>query len=112
MHSALYEAIIAAEFREGPTILVMNHIHNRQMSYKTGVMLCRSTIDGVPLGEKLSTLSMSDLEKNNDNKTDHLNANTKSLLSAISTSSELWATLKKWQSMPEGVVLHYWIVMD
>jgi hypothetical protein len=30
------------------------------MSYKTGVMLCRSTIDGVPLGEKLSTLSMSD----------------------------------------------------
>ncbi len=51
------------QFREGPTILVMNHIHNRQMSYKTGVMLCRSTINGIPLGEKMSTLSMSDLKK-------------------------------------------------
>ena len=51
------------QFREDPTILVMNHIHNRLMSYKTGVMLCRSTINGVSLGEKLSTLSMSDLEK-------------------------------------------------
>jgi hypothetical protein len=47
---------------ESPTILVMNHIYNRQMSYK-GVMLCRSTVDGMPLGEKLSTLSMTDLEK-------------------------------------------------
>jgi hypothetical protein len=35
---------------------VLNHIYNRQMSYKTGVMTCRSTIDGVPLGEKLSSL--------------------------------------------------------
>ena len=81
-----YMRLSLPQFKEGPTILVMNHIHNRQMSYKTGVMLCRSTIDGVPLGEKLSTLSMSNLEKINDNKTDHLNANTKSLMSAISTS--------------------------
>ena len=81
-----YMRLSLPQFREGPTILVMNHIHNRQMSYKTGVMLCRSTINGVPLGEKLSTLSMSDLEKINDNKTNHLNANTKSLMSAISTS--------------------------
>jgi hypothetical protein len=49
-------------------------------------MLCRSTVDGTPLGEELSTLSMTDLEKINDNKTDHLNANTKGLLKAISTS--------------------------
>jgi hypothetical protein len=59
----LYMRLSLLQFREGPTILVMNHIHNRQMSYKTGVMLCRSTIDVLPLGEKLSTLSMSDLEK-------------------------------------------------
>ena len=51
---------------EDPTILVMNHIYNRQMSYKSGVMICRSTVDGMPLGEKLSTLSMTDLEKIND----------------------------------------------
>jgi hypothetical protein len=81
-----YMRLSLPQFREGPTILVLNHILNRQLSYKTGVMLCRSSINGVPLGEKLSTLSMSDLEKINDNKNDHLNANTKSLMSAISTS--------------------------
>jgi hypothetical protein len=70
---------------KGPTILVMIHIYNRQMSYKSGVMLCRSTVDGTPLGEKLSILSMTELEKINDNKTDHLNSNTRGLLKAIST---------------------------
>jgi hypothetical protein len=74
------------QFMEGPTILVMNHIYNRQMSYKSGVMICRSTIDGTSLGEKLSTLSMTELEKINDKKTDHLNSNTRGLLKAISTS--------------------------
>jgi hypothetical protein len=39
------------KFMEGPTILVMNHIYNRQMSYKSGVMICRSIVDGKPLGE-------------------------------------------------------------
>ena len=53
---------------EGPTILVMNHIFNRHMSYQTGVMTCRSNVDGHSLGEKVSTLSISDLEKINDNK--------------------------------------------
>ena len=28
---------------EGPTILVMNHIYNRQMSYMSGEMMCRAT---------------------------------------------------------------------
>jgi hypothetical protein len=70
---------------EGPTILVTNHIYNRQMSYKSGVMICRSTVDDMPLGEKLSILSMSDLEKIND-KNYLLNANTRGLLKAISTS--------------------------
>ena len=74
------------QFMEGPTILVMNHIYNRQMSYKTGVMTCRSTVDGVPLGEKLSTLSTEDFEQINDNNNDDLNATTKSFLRAISTT--------------------------
>jgi hypothetical protein len=72
----LYMKLSFWKFMEGPTISVMNHIYNRQMSYKSGVMLCRSTVDGMPLGEKLSTLSMTDLEKININKTDHLNTNT------------------------------------
>jgi len=74
------------QFMEGPTILVMNHIYNRQMSYKTGVMTCRSTVDGIPLGEKLSTLSTEDFEQINDHNDDNLNATTKSFLKAISTT--------------------------
>ena len=81
-----YMRVSLPQFSEGPTILVLNHIHSRQSSFKTGVMLCRSTIDGVPLGEKLSTLTVSDMEKINHDKTDHLNAKTKSFISAISTS--------------------------
>jgi hypothetical protein len=71
---------------EGPIILVMNHVSNRQTSHKSGVMICRSTVDGTPLGEKLSTLLMTELENINDNKPDHLNSNTRGLLKAISTS--------------------------
>jgi hypothetical protein len=82
----LYMKFSLWQFMQGPKILVMNHIYNRQMSYKSGVMICRSTVDGTPLGEKLSTLSMTELGKINNNKTDHLNANTKGLFKAISTS--------------------------
>ncbi len=53
----VYIQLSLTQFMKGPTILVMNHIYNRQMSYKTGVMTCRSSINGIPLGEKLSTLS-------------------------------------------------------
>ena len=72
--------LLLPQFMEGPTILVMNHILNRQMSYKTGVMVCRSTVDGTPLGEKLSTILMSDMKKIGNDKTNHLNAKTKSLM--------------------------------
>jgi ribosomal protein L11 len=82
----VYMRLSLAQFMEGPTILVMNHIYNRQMSYKTGVMTCRSTIDGIPLGEKLSTLSTEDFEQINDRDDDNLNATTKSFLKAISTT--------------------------
>jgi hypothetical protein len=71
---------------EGPTILVMNHIYNRQLSYISGVMTCRSTVNGVSLGEKLSKLTVQDLEKVQENNTDNLHDNTKRLLKAISTS--------------------------
>ena len=82
----LYMKLSLRQFMEGPTVLVLNHIYNRKMSYKSGVMICRSTVDGMPLGEKLSTLSMNDLEQINDNIPDHLNKNRKGLLKAISTS--------------------------
>jgi hypothetical protein len=82
----MYMQHLLEQFMEGPNILVMNHIYNRQMLYKSGVMTCRSSVDGVPLGEKLSTLSMENLEKLDDNNADRLDAATKGLLKAISTS--------------------------
>jgi hypothetical protein len=45
----------------GPTILVINHIYNRQMSYISGVMTFRYTVNGVSLGEKLSKLTVNSL---------------------------------------------------
>jgi hypothetical protein len=82
----LYMCLSLCQFMEGPTVLVRNHIYNRQMSYQTGVMTCRSNVDGHLLGEKLSTLSISDFEKVNDNNTDRLDATTKGFVKAISTS--------------------------
>ncbi len=64
----------------------MNHIYNRQMSYMTGVMMCRSTVDGVPLGEKLSTISTEDFKQINDNNNDNLNATTKCIIRTKSTT--------------------------
>jgi hypothetical protein len=81
----VYMRLSLEKFMEGPTILVMNHIYNRQMSYKTGVT-CRSSIDGIPLGEKLSTLSTEHFEQIKDNNTDNLDATIKCFLKAISTS--------------------------
>ena len=82
----LYMRLSLCQFMEGPTILVMNHIFNRHMSYQTGVMTCRSNVDGHSLGEKMSTLSISDLEKINDNNTDRLDATTKGFVKAIKTT--------------------------
>ncbi len=71
--------LLLQQFMKGPTILVMNHIYKRQMSYKSGVMTCKSSVDGVPLGKKLSTLLMENLEKLDDNIADRLDAANKGL---------------------------------
>jgi hypothetical protein len=72
----LYMQLSLQQFMEGTTILVMNHIYNRQISYMSGVMMCRSTVDGIPFGEKLSTITVKDLEQMQDGNTDRLNDNT------------------------------------
>ncbi len=46
----LYLQLSLKQFIEGPTILVLNHMYNRHMSYMSGVMTCRSTVNGVSLG--------------------------------------------------------------
>jgi hypothetical protein len=81
----LYLRLSLKQFMEGPTILVLNHIYNRQMSYMSGVMTCRSTVNGVSLGDRLSRLTIEDLQLVTNKNTDNLNKNTKGLLKAIST---------------------------
>ena len=83
-----YMRLLLCQFMEGPTILVMNHVYNMQMSYKSGVMTCRSSVDGVPLGERLSTLSTEDLEKVDEHNIDTLDSNTKDFLKAVKTSCQ------------------------
>ena len=81
-----YLRLSLPQFMEGPTILVLNHIYNRQMSYLSGVMTCKTNVNGISLGQRLSTLSIQDLEKIKENNTSDLNQETQGLLKAISTS--------------------------
>ncbi len=97
---------------EGPTSLVMDHIYNRQMSYKSGVMICRSTVDGTPLAEKLSTLSMTKLKKPMMTKQIIWIQIQEVCWKPYLPHAELWAILKKQQSMPDGAFAmldHYWL---
>ncbi len=82
----VYMRLLLCQLLEGPTILVMNHIYNRQMSYKNGVITCRSNVDGLTLGEKLSMLSRESFEKNDDeNNTNNLDETTKGFLKGVET---------------------------
>jgi hypothetical protein len=84
----LYFQLSLSQFMQGSTILVMNHIYNRHMSYMSGVMTCRSNVDGIPLGEKSSILSTGDLEKVDKHNFVTLDLNTKAFLKAVKTSCQ------------------------
>ncbi len=49
-------------------------------------MTCRSIVNGVSLGDRLSRLTIEDLQLVTNENTDNLHKNTKGLLKAISTS--------------------------
>jgi hypothetical protein len=55
------------------------------MPYISGVMTCRSTVNSISLGEKLSKLAVQDLEEVEGANKDHLNEYTQGLLKAIKT---------------------------
>jgi len=48
------------QLMRGDVIAVLNHIHGRQVSYKTGVMTCRNNVDGVSLGDTLANMNKDD----------------------------------------------------
>ena len=79
--------LLLCQFMEGPAILVMNHIYNRQMSFKSGVMTCRSNVGGVTMGEKFSMLSTENFEKiDMENNTNNLDETTKGFLKGVATT--------------------------
>ena len=64
-----YMRLSLGQFMESQTILILHQMYNRILSYMNGVMTCRSNIDGITLGEKISNISMTDIEQIKDNNT-------------------------------------------
>ena len=81
-----YMRLSLPQFLKGDAILVLNHMYSRHLSYKSGVMVCRSTINGVSLGEKLSELTVNELQRATEGKNCSPSRTTEKLLKAISTS--------------------------
>ena len=44
----------------GDVIAILNHVYDRQISFKSGVITSRSMLNGVPLGEHLATMTSDD----------------------------------------------------
>ena len=45
------------QFVRGDAILVLGHMYGRLITFRSGVMLCRSVVNGVSLGKTLSKVS-------------------------------------------------------
>ena len=59
---AHYGRLSLDQFMRGDFCLIANHMLDRQLSYTSGKVKCRAYIDGVPLAEKISRLTVKDLE--------------------------------------------------
>ena len=69
------------QFMRGDVILVLGHMYDRLLTNKSGVMICQSKINGVPLGETLSKFTINDFSD-----TGRMNQPMETLLKAITTS--------------------------
>ena len=59
---AHYGRLSLDQFMRGDFCLICHHMLDRQLSYTSGKVKCRSDINGVPLAEKISQLTTKDLE--------------------------------------------------
>eukprot|EP00956_Cyclotella_meneghiniana_P030551 scaffold77192_cov37-Cyclotella_meneghiniana.AAC.5 len=82
-----------SQFMRSDVILVLHHMYSRQLSFRSGVMTCRSSVNGKSVGETLAEYSILDFERNmstvdSSNQNDSSNMNptpTNTLMKAIST---------------------------
>ena len=59
---AHYGRLSLDQFMKGDFCLLVSHMLDRRLSYTSGKLKCRSNIDGIPLAEKISGLTVKDLE--------------------------------------------------
>ena len=76
-----YFRLAMPQFMRGDVILVLGHMYGRILTYRSGVMICRSSINGVTLGETLSRFT-----NENFMNASPTNEAMESLLKAITTS--------------------------
>lgn len=77
----LYMRLAMRQFMRGDVILVLGNCYSRIHTFRSGIMLCRSQVNGVQLGETLSQFKTSDIPT--DGST---NETTDRLLNAINTT--------------------------
>ena len=76
-----YFRLAMPQFMRGDAIIVLGHMYGRILTYRSGVMICRSLINGVTLGKTLSRFTsenLADISPTNEAMD--------SLLKAITTS--------------------------
>ena len=81
---AHYGRLSLDQFMKGDFCLMASHMLDRRLSYTSGKVKCRSNIDGIPLAEKISRLTVKDLE--NVVSGDNTNAIANQLLTSVSAS--------------------------
>jgi hypothetical protein len=107
----LYLWLSLTQIVEGPTILVMNHIYNRQLSYIRGVMTCRSTVSGVSLGENRQNKLFRILKRFRKTTQIIYMTTQKDYQRLSQCHAKPWGTLMKQQNMFNVAVLPCWIIM-
>jgi len=81
---AHYGRLSLDQFMKGDFCLLANHMLDRQLSYTSAKVKCRTNIDGVPLAEKVSRLTVKDLEDVVSG--DNTNSIANQLLTSVSAS--------------------------
>jgi len=79
-----YGRLSLEQFMKGDFCLFATHMLDRRLSYTSGKVKCRSNVDGVPLAEKVSLLTVKDLEDVVSGDDTNVIAN--QLLSSVSVS--------------------------
>ena len=82
---AHYGRLSLTQFMRGDFCLIANHMLDRQLSYTSGKVKCRANIDGVTLAEKISQLTVKDLE-DVASGSNTSNSATSQLLTSVSAS--------------------------